>query len=163
MYNGNSRALTNFSNVTETYHFEPDTAKIAKICCEQKTAEFTIQSRLSRMEKFPVYALIKLDNQKSLVCPQNERTSDWKFWRILEHYTKNPRKTNCNLFKTVHDSIKFGRRAFFCFEMNKFKIFEKKFAKSRFHLRRHHNSGLRAPDFRGVCFEHRSNHWELAK
>ena len=43
------------------YMHAPREPNTAKICCEQKTAElaeFTIQSRLSGMKKFPVYALI---------------------------------------------------------------------------------------------------------
>ena len=49
-------------------------------------------------------------------------------WKMLH---ENPRKTGLKILKVVHDSVIFGRRAYFCFEKNKYNNFRREFPKSR--------------------------------
>ena len=134
-------------------------SETAKIWCEQKTAdlaEFTIQSRLGRMEKISyLWSDFKEIIKKKISSAH----------KMKEHVTENldvhwdtggktHEKTIAKIYKIVHDSITFGRRAYFCFEKNNSNNFRRKFSeaeKSRLSFGRQQNFSLRSADFPGVC------------
>ena len=60
----------------------------------------------------------ELVKSKSLL-PMKWKNVWLKILTYIEILEKNPRKMISKLFKIVHNSIIFGRRAYFCFEKNK--------------------------------------------
>ena len=143
--------------------YQSDTAKI---CCEQKKAElaeFTIQSRLSRMVKFPDYALISTEYSRKFSC--SHKMKKHATGKFDVHWNKTFKKSKKDLNKKIQKSSWFDNfwRAFFfekffwrALKKNIFNEFWRKFQEaegSRFHSGRQQKIGLRAADFRRVCYQ----------
>ena len=86
----------------------------------------------------------------------------WKNMRLKSltsteiKHLRNPRRTCTKRFKRIHDSIIFGEHFFFALKKNIFNEFWRKFQETEgswFHSGRQQKFGLRAADFRRVCYQ----------